>query len=322
MAYKGFGVWALVLQNIFNMIVDTTILWIIVKWRPIKAFSFSRLKSLLQFGWKMLASGLLEVTYTNLRQLIIGRMYTASDLAFYNKGNQFPNILVTNINSSIDSVLLPTMANQQENVIAVKSMTRRAIKISTYLIMPMMMGLAVCAEPLVGLILTAKWLPCVPYLRIFCFTYSFYTIHTANLNAIKALGRSDLFLKLEIIKKIMGLAVLACTMWWGPLIMAYSLLLTSVLSQIINSWPNKSLLGYSYIEQVKDMLPQIGMSCLMGGIVFCVTLFGLSDIITLLIQIPLGVVIYVVGSKVFHIDSFEYIISIIKQYIPKKNKEA
>lgn len=319
MAYKGFGVWALVIQNLFNMTVDTIILWIMVKWRPTRAFSFARLRALLQFGWKILVSGLLEVIYKDLRQLIIGRMYTASDLAYYNKGNQFPNVMVTNINASIDSVLLPTMANQQEDIVAVKNMTRRAIKISTYLIMPMMMGLAVCATPLVRLILTDKWLPSVPYLRIFCFTYSFYTLHTANLNAIKALGRSDLFLKLEIVKKVLGLVVLAFTMWWGPLIMAYSLLLTSVLSQVINSWPNKKLLKYSYLEQLKDMLPQIGLSCVMGGAVYCVSCLGLSDIITLMIQIPLGVIIYVAGSKLFHIDSYEYVVSIVKQYIPKGN---
>lgn len=320
MAYNGFGVWALVVQNIFNMAIDTIILWIMVKWRPIKAFSLERLKVLLRFGWKMLASGLLDTVYTNLRQLIIGRMYTSSDLAFYNKGHQFPNVLVTNINTSIDSVLLPTMANQQENISSIKSMTRRAIKTSTYLIMPMMMGLAVCAEPFVALVLTEKWLPSVPYLRIFCFTFSFYTIHTANLNAIKALGRSDLFLKLEIIKKIVGLTVLFCTMWWGPMIMAYSLLFTSVITQIINSWPNRNLLDYSYGEQLIDMLPQIALSCFMGIVVYCVTIFNFNDIVTLLIQIPLGIVIYVIGSKLFHIDSFDYIIGIVKQYIPKKNK--
>ena len=186
--------------------------------------------------------------------------------------------------------------------------------------MPAMMGIAVCAKPLVELILTAKWLPCVPYMRIFCFTFAFYPVHTANLNAMKALGRSDLFLKLEVIKKIVGMIVLVCTMWWGPMIMAYSLLFTSVLSQIINSWPNKKLLNYPYREQLKDMLPQIGLSCLMGIIVFCITFLGLSDIVTLLIQIPLGIVIYVAGSKILHIDSFDYIINIAKQYIPKKNK--
>lgn len=321
-AYLGYGVWALVAQHIFNMLVDTIVLWVMVKWRPKAVFSFARLKILLSYGWKLFASNLLETIYSDARQLIIGRMYTASDLAYYNQGKKYNQTVVTNINTSIDSVLLPALSNAQDDVKAVKNMTRRAIMVSTYIMMPMMVGIAVCAKPLVELVFTAKWLPCVPYMRIFCFTYAFYPLHTANLNAIKALGRSDLFLKLEIIKKVMGIVVLTSTMWWGPLIMAYSLLFTSVCSQIINSWPNKKLLNYSYLEQIKDMLPQIGLSCLMGGMVFCVTLFGLSDILTLLIQIPLGVIIYIVGSKVFHIDSFEYIISIAKQYMPKKKKEA
>ena len=319
MALKGYGVWALVVQNLFNMTVDTLILWIVVKWRPIRKFSLTRLKGLIQFGWKMLLSALLDVTYTNLRQLIIGKMYSSSDLAFYNKGNQFPEVIVVNINTSIDSVLLPTMSNQQDDILLLKSMTRRAIKTSSYLIMPMMMGMAVCANSFVSLILTEKWLPCVPYLRIFCFTYSFYTIHTANLNAIKALGRSDIFLKLEIIKKIVGFTILAATIWWGPLIMAYSLLLTSVLSQVINAWPNKKLLDYSYLEQLKDMLPTIGLTCLMGALVYCISFLKLNSIITLFIQIASGILIYVVGSKVFHIESFEYIVSIVKSYKRNKN---
>lgn len=318
MAYKGYGVWALVAQHLFNMLTDTIILWFTVKWRPQKTFSFYRLKVLLSFGWKLLASSLLDTIYNDIRQLIIGRMYTSSDLAYYNQGKKYTQVLITNINSSIDSVLLPTMSKAQDEISLVRSMTRRAIKTSTYLIMPMMMGLAVCAEPLVDLILTEKWLPCVPYMRVFCFTFAFYPIHTANLNAIKALGRSDLFLKLEIIKKIVGISVLLCTMWWGPLIMAYSLLFTSVIGQIINSWPNKNLLGYSYLDQVKDMLPQMGISCLMGVIVFCVQFFGLSDVITLCIQIPLGVVIYIIASKVFHVDSYEYILGIAKGYLRKR----
>ena len=317
MACRGWGVWALVAQYVFNMLVDTVILWFTVKWRPKAVFSFERLKKLLSFGWKMLASNLLDKIYTQVRQLIIGKLYTKADLAFYNEGFKLPNTVVTNINSSIDSVLLPTMSNAQDDVAVVKRMTQRAIKTSTYIMMPMMMGLAVCARPLVELILTAKWLPCVPYLRIFCFAFAFYPIHTANLNAIKALGRSDLFLKLEVIKKVTGIIVLVATMWWGPLIMAYSMLLSSIIDQLINSWPNRKLLDYKYEEQFMDMLPQIGLSVLMGALVWAVSLFGLSDILTLCIQIPLGVIIYVVGSKVFHIDSFEYILGIAKSYMNK-----
>lgn len=322
LAYLGYGVWALVAQHLFNMLVDTVILWFMVDWHPKRMFSWKRLRGLLSFGWKILVSGLLETIYNDIRQLIIGRMYSSADLAYYNQGKKYTHVVVTNINSSIDSILLPTMSNAQDNKSLVKSMTRRAIKTSTYIMMPMMMGIAVCTEPLVELILTAKWLPCVPYMRIFCFTFAFYPVHTANLNAIKALGRSDLFLKLEIIKKVYGTIILVSTMWWGPMIMAYSLLLSSILGQIVNSWPNRKLLDYKYSEQLKDMLPQIGLSCLMGVMVFCVTLLGLSDILTLLIQIPLGVIIYIVGSKVFHIDSFEYIIYMAKQYMPKKKKEV
>lgn len=314
MAYLGFGVWALVAQMLFNAAVDTIILWITVKWRPKMMFSFERLKSLFSFGWKLLVSSLLDTVYNDLRQLIIGKLYSSNDLAFYNQGKKFPHLIVTNINTSIDSVLLPTMSKAQDDKNAVRSMTRRAIKTSTYIMMPVMIGLAVCAEPLVSLILTDKWLPCVLFLRVFCITYAFYPIHTANLNAIKAMGRSDLFLKLEILKKIIGLTAILITMWISVEAMAYSLLVTTLLNQIINSWPNKKLLGYSYLEQIKDMLPQIGLSLLMGAAIYLVQLAGFSNIYTLCIQIPLGIIIYIALSKLLHIESFEYVISMIKSF--------
>ena len=319
LAYLGYGVWALVAQMLFNALVDTIILWITVKWRPKPMFSFERIKGLFSYGWKLLASALLDTVYNDLRQLIIGKLYSSADLAQYNQGKKFPQLIVTNINTSIDSVLLPTMSKAQDNAETVKSMTRRAIKISTYIMMPCMMGLAVCAEPLVKIILTEKWLPCVFFLRIFCFSYAFWPIHTANLNAIKAMGRSDLFLKLEIIKKVVGLIAILSTMWISVEAMAYSLLVTSVLGQIINSFPNKKLLRYGYRLQLKDMLPQIGLSLLMGAIVYGVSFLHLNDIITLLIQVPLGALIYIAGSKLFRIDSFEYILSILKNILKGKS---
>lgn len=317
MAYKGFGVWALVAQQIFNAMVDTLILWITVKWRPKKEFSFERLKGLFSYGWKLLASSLLDTVYNNIRQLIIGRMYTPSDLAFYNRGKQFPDLIITNINTSIDSVLLPTMSQEQENKERVKIMTRRAIKTSTYIMAPLMMGLAFCAIPVIRLILTEKWLSCVPFMQIFCITSMFYPVHTANLNAIKAMGRSDAYLKLEIIKKVIGMALLLSTMWFGVMAMAYSLLVSSVLSQIINSWPNRKLLNYGYLEQLKDILPGIILAVVMGICVYPVQWLGLSDIITLCIQVPLGMIIYIIGSKIFKLESFEYILDMIKPYILK-----
>lgn len=320
MAYLGFGVWALVAQMLFNAAVDTTILWITVKWRPKKMFSFQRLKSLFSYGWKLLASSLIDTVYNDLRQLIIGKKYSSGDLAYYNQGKKFPQLIVTNINTSIDSVLLPTMSKAQDDMAAVRSMTRRAIKTSTFLMMPAMIGLAVCAEPLVQLILTEKWLPCVLFLRIFCITYAFYPIHTANLNAIKAMGRSDLFLKLEIIKKTVGIIAILITMWISVQAMAYSFLVTTILNQVINSWPNKKLLNYSYLEQVKDMMPQILLSLGMGAAIYGVSFLHLSASLTLLIQIPLGVLVYWSGSKIFHVESYTYIIEMVKNFKKRKKK--
>lgn len=318
MAKKGFGVWALVAQQLFNLTVDTIVLWITVKWRPKLMFSFGRLKKLFSYGWKLSASALLDTTYENIRQLVIGKIYSSADLAFYNKGKQFPNLIVTNINTSIDSVLLPTMSNEQENKSRVRDMTRRAIKTSIFIMAPLMMGLAFTSRNIVTLLLTEKWLECVPYLCIFCITFMFYPIHTANLNAIKAMGRSDLFLKLEIIKKIVGVTLLLVTMHISPIAMAYSLLISGLLSQIINSWPNKKLLGYSYIEQVKDILPSVLLAVFMGVIVYLIGLIKLPIILSLVFQVVVGGTIYILGAKILKIDSFKYLFELLKSILKKK----
>jgi len=321
MAYCGYGVWALVVQHLFNTAVDTVILWLTVKWRPKWMFSFDRLKRLFSYGWKLFVSEMLNTVYRKLRQLIIGMQYTSSDLAFYNKGESFPELMVTNVNTSIDSVLLPVMSRQQDDRERVRVMTRRAIKTSTFILMPLMAGMAACADPFIRFLLKEKWLPCVFYLRIFCFTYAFYPIHTANLNAIKAVGRSDLFLKLEIIKKTVGLITLAITMFISVQAMAISALALSVFSQIVNSWPNNKLLGYHYFDQLRDMMPQILLSLFMGGAVWSVTLLGLADLPTLLIQVPLGAVIYIAGARLFRFNSFHYVLGLIKIH-PKWEPKA
>ncbi len=317
MAYFGFGVWALVAQQLFNTAMDTLILWITVKWRPKKVFSVQRLKVLFNYGWKLLASGLLETIYNNIRSLVTGKLYTASDLAFYNQGDKIPNIIVGNINNSIDSVLLPVMSNEQDNVEQIKEITRKSIKISTYVMAPLMMGLAVTADTLIVLILTEKWLPCVFFLKIFCVTYMFQPIHTANLNAIKALGRSDLFLKLEVWKKVVGLILLCSTMWISVEAMAYSSFVSGILAQIINSWPNKKLLNYSYLEQLKDIIPSILLAVFMGVCIYPISLLHLNHILLLTIQIVLGASIYIVGSIIVKIDSFQYLWGIVKSILKR-----
>lgn len=322
MAYAGLGVWALVAQQLSNAAIDTLILWLTVKWRPKRIFSWRRLIHLLSFGWKLLISALLDTVYNNLRNLIIGKIYSSADLAYYNQGDRFPKVIVTNINTSIDSVLLPSMSSVQDDRERVKSMTRRAIKTSTYIMAPLMMGLAFCAAPIVQLILTDKWLPCVPYLQIFCLTYMFWPIHTANLNAINSLGRSDLFLKLEIVKKVVGMILLLCTMRISVMAMAYSLIISSILSQIINSWPNRRLLNYGYLEQLRDILPAILLAVGMGVLVSFIRLLGLNPALTLVIQIPLGAVIYIAGSVILKLESFEYLLDMVKGFTRRKEGEG
>lgn len=320
MAYMGFGVWALVAQQLSNITIDTLILWLTVKWRPKWMFSWKRLVGLLSFGWKLLVSSILDTVYNNLRNLIIGKIYSASDLAFYNQGDKFPKVIITNINTSIDSVLLPAMSGVQDDRERIKSMTRRAIKTSTYIMAPLMMGLAFCANPIVKLILTEKWMPCVPFLQVFCITYMFWPIHTANLNAINAMGRSDLFLKLEIMKKCIGLALLFITMKISVMAMAYSLLVSGLLSQIINSWPNRKLLNYGYLEQLKDIFPAILLSVCMGFLVSLIQLLNLNEMITLIIEVPLGMIIYIIGSKFFELESYEYLFCMIKRFVDKRKE--
>ncbi len=320
MAYNGFGVWALVAQNLSNTVIGTLVLWLTVRWRPKLMFSFKRLKTLLSFGWKLLAASLINTVYTKIRQLIIGKYYSAEDLAFYSKGDQFPHLIVTNINSSIDSVLLPALSKEQERANVVKSMARRAIKTSSYIMWPLMLGLLVISEPLVRIILTEKWLPCVFYLRIMCIVYGFQPLQTANLNAIKAMGRSDVFLILDIIKKVVGLTVMFSTIFISMRIMVLSYLFTTVFSAFVNAFPNKKLIGYSFSEQIMDVLPSILLASLMAGVCYLITLLNIGDFLTIAVQIVIGILVYVLGSIIFKVDSFSYLLTTVKPLFKKVRK--
>lgn len=311
MASCGAGYWALVVQSLSNAVIDTIVLWMVTDWRPKCMFSFKRLRSLFSYGWKLLASSLIDTGYGSIRSLIIGKVYSSVDLAFYNRGSTLPSLIITNVSSSIDSVLFPTMSAAQDNRETVKAMTRRAMKTSSYVMAPLMLGLAFVSDTLIPLLLTEKWIPCVPFMRIFCITYMFHPIQSANLNAIKAMGRSDLFLKMEIIKKLIGLVALLITVPISVMAMGYSLLFTTVVGQIINIWPTKKLLNYGYLEQLADILPGILLAVAMGCCIYPVRWLGLPDIVTMCIQVPLGAIIYVVGSALFKLDSFQYLWGIV-----------
>ena len=324
MAYKGFGVWALVAQYLTNTIMDTIILGITIHWKPELKFSWKRLGELFRYGWKILVAGIIGEMYNELRSIVIGKLYTSNDLAFFDKGKQIPNIIVTNINTSISNVLFPAIANAQNNPNDVKNITRRAIKTSAYIMCPLMFGLAVVAEPLITLLLTEKWLPCVPYLQIYCIAYCFEPIQTSNLQAIKAVGRSDILLKLEMIKKGSAVLILFAVMWHSVDAIAYSLLLTTFIASIANTTPNKKLISYNFKELISDMTPGLSISAIMAVIVYGVgLLINFNTLVELVIQVAVGGIVYIAISAIFKVEAFSYLkntaIELLSGFF-KKNK--
>lgn len=313
LAYKNFGVWSLVYQQLVSQFLICLILLKIVDWKPKLEFSFEKIKELFKFGSKLLLSSLIDTLYMNITSLVIGKFYSPSMLGYYNRGNQFPQMIVSNFNGSIQSVLFPALAAEQENKERLKNIVRRSTVTSSYIIFPLMIGLMVVSEPLVKLLLTDKWLPCVPYLRIFCLSYALWPIHTANLQAINAIGRSDIFLKLEIIKKILGIVILIISLKYGAYAIAIGVLISGILASFVNGYPNKKLLNYGYLEQVKDILPSLVLSMVIGGGIMLVTIFNLSNIVTILSQIILGIITYLILSYLLKLECFMYILKTLKR---------
>lgn len=318
MALNGYGVWSLVAQYLTNTTVDTFVLNRILKWKPVRVFSFKRLKSLLKFGIKILSTNLLITGYQELRTLIVGKVYSSSDLAFYDKGKQFPSLIVTNINVSIGAVLFPKMANEQDDKSRIKMMTRNSIRFSSYVMCPFMMGLAAVSKSFVTVVLTEKWLPCVGLLQLFCVVYLFQPIHTANMQAIKAIGRSDVYLKLELFKKIIELIVLLITMRVSVDAIVVGMASCTTLFTFVNAYPNKKLINYSFFEQMKDLLPSMVLSLLMALVVIAVGIIPVNNIVLLLLQIIVGFFTYVSLSFITKNPEFIYIIRCLKSLTSKR----
>ena len=320
MAYKGFGAWALVAQQLTNQLIVASILWFTVKWRPSFLFSLESIKGLFSFGWKLLVSALINMLYTNIQSLFIAKIYNPAMLGFFNRGQQFPSLIVSNINGSIQSVMFPALSLKQDNVRRVKEMVRRAIVTSAFFIFPMMVGLAVIAEPLVKILLTDKWLPCVPFLQLSCAAYALLPIHTANLQAINALGRSDIFLKLEVVKIVVSLVILGITLFYGIYVIAAGMFLSSLASSFINAYPNKKLLDYSYLQQIKDITPSLLLALVMGIIIYSFAWFSLSPGLTLVIQVGAGVLIYFGMARILKFECLTYLVITGKELLDNRKK--
>lgn len=313
LAYRGAGIWALVVQYMTNTIINTCILFLTVKWHPTMEFDKQSAKTLFSFGWKLVAAQFMNQMYVELKNLFIGKVYTTSDLASYNKGEQFPSVLVMNINSAISSVLFPAMsiANQEKGKL--KELTRQSIMMSSYVVFPIVTGLMVVAEPMIRLLLTEKWISCVPFLQISCLFWMFQPSQTANVQAIKAAGRSDICLKLEMIKKTIGVILLIIAIQISPLAVAIMNAIFAGISALLNIIPNRKLIGYGLGEQIKDIMPSLILSVTMYVIVAPIIKIGYSDVVTILLQIVLGVVIYILGSIVLKIEAFMYIVNLVKK---------
>lgn len=318
MAYYGAGVWALVEQYMGNVICDTICLWLIVGWRPIKAFSIKRLKKIYDYGWKILLVGLIDTGYSQMRSLVIAKRYSNSDLAYYNKGNQFPALGMNIIEPTINGVLFPALSQCQDDVSEMRSITRRMIKVSTYLVFPIMIGLIVVAEPLVTVLLTEKWIECVPYLQICCVAYLFRPLQFINNSVIKASGNGGLLLKLDVIKKIFGIILLLISMPFGVKTIAISFALTNYISTIINIGPNRKILDYGYRQQIKDVFLSGLASVIMGGVVFYIGKLNIDTLLLLVLQVFSGVILYFCLSKILHIDSFDYLLQMLKNIREKR----
>lgn len=311
-AVNGFGVWALVMQYLFNSIIDMLVLFVTVSWKPQLYFDFNVAKEMFGFGWKITAAKFLNALYSNARSMIIGKFYSPADLAYYNKGDHFPALLINNVNTSISTVLFPVMSKENDNMQRLKQVTRRAMKTSSYIIYPLMFGLMAVSRPLVILLLTEKWIGCVPFLCISCCFWMFQPVQTANAEVIKALGRSDIYLSLEFKKKIIGFGLIVLSMPFGVYAITISNAVFAGISMLMNIMPNKKLINYGYLEQIKDVAPSFFCSLLMAVIVYAFQYFIDSYIICIIVQFIVGVVVYVGISIILRIDSFNYLCAIIK----------
>ena len=319
MAYKGFGVWALVAQYIGNVLIDTICLSFIVDWKPKAAFSFERLKAIYDYGWKILVAGLIDTVYGQLRSFIIAKKYSKADLAYYGKGIAFPNMGMSAVEPAIDGVIFPALSNCNDDSSQMKSITRRMIKSSSFVIFPLMVGLFVVAEPLILVILTDKWIESVDYLRIGCLAYIFRPIQVINNCVIRASGKSGLLLKLDILKKSVGFVILIASIPYGVKAVAFSFVIVNLLSTFINIWPNRTILQYGFREQFLDIFSILSLSLLMGVVVWLISLLDYSPLFTLILQGSIGFMVYFFTASLFKFEAYTYLKSRIVQFI-KNNK--
>lgn len=322
MAYQGYGVWALVAQNISSQLFTTIIMWFTVRWRPEIRFSRERFKLLFDFGWKIFGANFITTLFVNMRKLLIGKFYMPASLAYYEKGDHFPSLLANNIFTSMQTILLPVLSESQDNRSNVKAMMRRSTKLSCFFIYPLMMLLIVAAKPFIVLLLTEKWIGAVPFVQILCISYFFRPITISNFEAIKALGYSGITLKLEIIKKVVDIIILAISAMISVYAIAWGCVLFNFICVFINLAPNKKLLDYGIKEQLRDAIPTLLIALFMGASIYWIQWLPISYFFIIILQALSGILIYGGLSYLFKEENCMYLLEMCKNNKIKFGKRA
>lgn len=260
MAYSGFGVWAIVALQLTNLAIVTILLWILSHWRPKLIYSWSSFKELFSFGSKLALSGIIDTLYKNIYLIVIGKIFKSTDLGYYTRANQFAEFPSSNVTGIVQRVTFPILCTIQNDDERLRNVYRRFLRISAFIVFPLMMGLAGIAHPLVVLILREQWAFTGTLLQIMCFSMMWYPVHAINLNLLQIKGRSDLFLKLEIYKKVIGIGILIVTVPFGLIAMCYGTVASSLLSLIINTYYTGKLINVGFFKQLKDLMPTMAYS--------------------------------------------------------------
>lgn len=312
-AYAGYGVWALAIQSVLASVIRTILLWILAKWRPKAKFSKQSFRNLFGYGSKLLASGLLDTIYNNLYTIVIGKRFSVATLGVYSRADQWANFLAINVTGILQRVTFPILSSIQNEDERLRVNYRKFLRVSGFVIFPLMMGLAAIADPLTRFILTDKWADSIPLLRILCFALMFYPIHAINLNLLQVKGRSDLFLRLEIYKKILGVATLCVTIPMGITAMCVGRVFTSWVALAMNTHYTGKLIHLGFFQQLKDYIPTLLNSFSMGVIVYGVTLIVPSSGLQLLTGVIIGASYYILSNYLLKTMEWKELILIVKR---------
>jgi teichuronic acid exporter len=319
LAINGFGVWSLAIQQLSSSLIGTICLWIFSSWRPNIIFSFNSLKGMLSFGFRIFFAGLLTTVFDNIYTLVIGKLFSTSDLGLYARAKNFQELPSNTLSSFIVRVAFPVFSSIQDSPTKLKDVVKKALSMLVLVNFPMMIGLALIAHPLVLVLLTEKWILCIPYLQLFCAVGFLYPLHYINLNVLISLGRSDLYLRIEIIKKALIIINIFITWRWGISAMIYGMITMSIVSYFLNSYFTGVLLKYTIWEQMRDLFPYLITSIIMGVAVYLIGLFPLlNNGIMLLLQISMGIILYIALCLLFRLSAFMELFEMLRNKICEK----